>query len=428
MTPDPNDIHPPRYPGVSLKTALGGSVVAALLILLLASIPFTARFLSAPDAWIQDWRTANLAARAPALRDDIAVVLIDEESLERYVWLSPVNRQLQTELVRGLEEAGARAIGLDFIYTGPTVEAHDTALKAAVMAAKIPIVLGAVDARFVPRESDVEGALAWQEAFIAETGLPAGHLYFYGATTVARLSIADQVVRQQLGPSPRPPNRDAFPRALAVAAGVQNLPPPIDQPELIAWQRPPSSALSREPFPVLRVLPHAPGSTIEEMLGKGWREVVKGRIVLIGGGFGDRDRHLTPLSVTNNDRIEGVRIHGQILAQLIDRRSVATLPMWLELPLLVGLALAGWWTSQRTFPLPAGQWLTGKEQRFRPDPGGFMELTLVGVMILLMGLISYGISGLMLPSATLFAAVVAGLLLGNPPHWLAWVLGKLKVK
>lgn len=421
MTPNPTVAEPPRYPGVSPRMAIGAAVLASFALLLLANVSFTARLLSAPDARIQDWRTANLAPRATEMRDDIAVVLIDEESLENYIWLSPVNRQLQAELVRGLEEAGARAIGLDFLYTGPTTEADDAALKAALKAAKIPIVIGALDSRHVPRDAGGNDALAWQKAFVKETGRPAGHLYFHGATTIARLSIADQVVRQRLGPSPVPPSLDSFPRALAVAADVETLPPPIDEPDLIAWQRPPSGSLSEEPFHVLRVRPHAPGASIEDMLGTGWQSAIKGRIVLIGGGFGDRDRHLTPLSVASNNKAEGVRIHGQILAQLIDQRSVATLPVWLELPLLVGLTLAGWWVAQRTFPLPLGETLTGAPQRFRPDPGGFMELSLAGALILLTGLIAYGLFGLVMPSATIFAAFVVGLLLGNPPHWLGWV-------
>lgn len=419
-TLDPNHLHTPHHPGVAPGTAVAGAVLVAGLILLLANIPLTARFLSAPDAWVQDWRTAHWAPRAKALRDDIAIVTIDEKSLEQYIWLSPVNRRLQAELVRGIEAAGARAIGLDFLYTGPTVAADDEALKAALKSAKIPIVIGALDGRHVPHATDAGGALAWQEAFISEVGRPAGHLYFHGATTIARLSIADQVVRERLGPSPHSPKRDAFPHALAIAAGVKNLPPPIDAPELIAWQRPPSAALSSEPFPLLRVLEHSPGSSIDALLGKGWQAEIKGRIVLIGGGFGDRDRHLTPLSVASNDRVEGVRIHGQILAQSIDRRTVPTLAVWLELPLLVGLVMAGWWVARRTFWLPGGRFLTGQLHRFRPDPGGFVELTCAGFIILLIGLAAYALTGLMLPSATVFAATVAGLLLGNPPHWLAW--------
>ncbi|MEO1609697.1 MAG: CHASE2 domain-containing protein [Pseudomonadota bacterium] len=415
-----------NHGGVPFKTALIGSAVAAACLLVLAGFPLTAPLLKAPDAWIEDWRTAHFSPRVPELRDDITVILIDEQSLERYVWFSPVNRVLQATLVRGLEEAGARAIGMDFLYTSPTTAADDRALREAFKAAGTPIVIGAIDERGVPRTADAQSALAWQDQFIASTGRVAGHLYFHGAaTTMGRFGIADQVVRKRLGPSPAPPYRDAFPRVLAIEAGIEKLPSPISAPQPIAWQRPPVYSLWPAPMPVLRVMPHAPGASIDDMLGDGWRSFVKGRIVIVGGGFGDRDRHLTPLSTATNDKVEGVRIHAQILGQLIDGRSVAILPQAVEFVLLMGGTLLTWSLARRTLPLPFGRWLTGAPRRFRPDPGGLAELSLTGLTILLSGLAIYAVAGVIMPSATIFSAFVIGLLLGNPPHWLAWLLRRL---
>lgn len=412
--------------GVPFKAALIASTAVAVCLTMLAGLPLSAQLLKAPDAWIEDWRTAHFAPRVSQLRDDIAAILIDEQSLDRYVWFSPVNRVLQATLVRGLEKAGARAIGMDFLYTGPTTEADDAVLLEAFKTARIPVVLGAIDKRGVPHAANPEGALAWQDKFIASTGLASGHLYFHGAaTTMGRIGIADQVVRESLGSAPVPPQRDSLARQLAVAAGIQQLPPPNAKPEAIAWQRPPTGSLWQTPMPVLRVLPHAPGASIDDMLGAGWREHVKGRIVIVGGGFGDRDRHLTPLSIASNKKTEGVVIHAQILAQLIDGRSVATLPGWAEPVLLAGATLLAWALARRSLPLPAGRWLTGTAYRFRPDPGGLGELTLAGLVILLAGLAIYAVAGLVMPSATIFAAFAFGLMLGNPPHWLAWLLQRL---
>jgi CHASE2 domain-containing sensor protein len=82
--------------------------------------------------------------------------------------------------------------------------------------------------------------------------------------------------------------------------------------------------------------------------------IFRDRIVLVGGDFPDRDQHLTPLSITNSQRYSGVSIHAQILAQLLDRRSIGPPALPLQLLILVIAACGGIWVGRRD---PRGRYL-----------------------------------------------------------------------
>ena len=68
----------------------------------------------------------------------------------------------------------------------------------------------------------------------------------------------------------------------------------------------------------------------------------------------DRDQHLTPLSITNSQRYSGVSIHAQILAQLLDRRSIGPPALPMQMLILVIAACGGIWVGRRD---PRGHYL-----------------------------------------------------------------------
>lgn len=395
---------------VPLKAAAAFAVLVALVLVGVAHFANLSSWMRAPDAWTYDWRTAHFAARPDAPRTDITVVTIDETSLDRYASLSPVSRALQARLIAALEAAGAKAIGLDFLYDRPTVPDDDKALIATLKNSKIPIVIGSIDSRSVLRDRDPEQALAYQERFIAEAGQPAAHLYFVNAEDQGRFMIGDQVIRHRMPPSTEKPYRKSIAEALADAAKMRKS-APTTKAELIDWQRKPASGLEAHPVPVLRIAAHDPGAPAAALFGKGWEDTVRDRIVLIGGAFGDRDRHLTPLSVSDRKPVPGVLIHAQILAQLIDGREVKTLPLWLEAMLLVAAALLGWLFGRRRWQIASVS--------YRAEAGGLIENLVAGAAVFLVGIAVYALNGLIFPSATIFFAFMAGLLLGNPPGFIA---------
>lgn len=354
----------------------------------------------APDRFTYDWRTTLLAERAPQQRDDIAIVLIDEDSLTGYPYLSPVDRGLSAELIRAIDAAGPKAIGLDFLVDRPTETARDAAFAAAIRDAKAPVIVGAFDERGFPRPKEV----AYQARFLETVNRPSGHVYF--ATEKNRLTLGDQAVRFIVPPSPKAPSRPAFTRLLAEVDG----PKPEPASPLIHWILPPAVG-GQDLFLTFTVPPHRDdsGKPTGPVLPESWRAALKDKIVLVGGAFADRDRHLTPLTVASGERIAGVKIHAQILAQIRDGRSLFIMAHWAEFLLVAFIGAFGYFAAQH--------W------RLKGD--GWRSSAMAFTSILVVGLIAFWGFRVVLPSATLFLAWPIGLFLGNRAEWmLAWVRRK----
>ena len=103
----------------------------------------------------------------------------------------------------------------------------------------------------------------------------------------------------------------------------------------IAWLRPPDD---RTPLFLTLVVPRHSAEAVRPKLEgiflPSWRELLKGRIVLIGATMVDRDRHITPLSAIDHATTAGIYIHAQALAQRLDgNRDIRRLPDW-----VIGLA------------------------------------------------------------------------------------------
>ncbi len=378
--------------------ALAPAVLVALVLLAIGRLMNLPELIRAPDAWFYDLRTAMFSPRAAAPRDDITVVLIDDESLgEGYTSRSPVDRGLQATLVKGLALNGAKAIGLDFLYDRKTSpEADGALLKALKETRSTPIVLGAIDPVWA---GETTKSVQTQEDFLKAAGHTAAHIYF--ARQGARFTVGDQVVRYWLGPSPNPPNRKGLAQALAEATGH---PVRLDEAEnqLIAWQRPPEGGGYAYPFRLLKVKAHRPGAPIEDMLYPGWEGYVKDRIVLVGGGFEDIDRHLTPLTAADHKAVPGVTVHAQILAQFLDGRQVERSSVYGDFLMLVVAFMAGasvatlWGWRSGDFQV----WLVG------------------GLAVLIAGAAAFGSLGIIIPSGALYLAIVAGVWFQNPPRWI----------
>jgi CHASE2 domain-containing sensor protein len=353
----------------------------------------------APDRFTYDWRTALLAERASEARDDIAIVLIDEDSLTGYASLSPIDRGLTAELIRAIDSANPKAIGLDYIIDRPTEPAKDAAFLAAVRDAKAPVILGYLDERGGPRPKEAE----YQARFLEQSKRQGGHIFF--ATEKNRLTLGDQAVRSMVAPSPNPPHRPAFARLLAEVDG----PKPEPASDLIHWQLPPGRG-GQDLFLTFSVPAHRDdsGKPTGPVFPDSWRAALTGKIVLIGGGFSDRDRHLTPLAVANPERIHGVKIHAQILAQLRDGRSLHRMPVWLEFALVTLVGAFGFYAARR-WTIKGDNWRTS------------MVALAVTVAV---GMFLFWAFGVILPSSTLFLGWALGLLAGNRANWAMRHMGR----
>jgi len=130
---------------------------------------------------------------------------------------------------------------------------------------------------------------------------------------------------------------------------------------------------------------------------KDWLDDLAGKIVLVGGDFVDRDLHLTPLSVNSNERMSGVKIHAQILAQLRDGRRILACSPLIEILLVAGVTGLAFWFSQK---------LALEERELLVSVVAF--LLLIGA-----GLGLFWAFRFVLPSATIALAWPAGLMAGN---------------
>jgi len=286
-----------------------------------------------PEHWSADLRTAHLSQRLSGQHPRIALIFATSKTLEQYPYDSPVDRQLLADLVDRIDAAGAKVIGLDFIFDRPTEANKDNNLLQSIQRAQAQIVLGALDAR--TRISDRDRK--FRDDFLNQANRPVGHLYFDENHNA--LVISDDVVRFMAKPSLDQPMWKSFAEVLAQAEGSY----PLPRTPYISWLLPPVNGA--ETFLSL---------SAEQILGRDdpaiqlpLTKLLGGRIVLIGGNFSDRDQHLTPLSVVNEERYTGLFIHAQILAQLLSQRSIHTLDWPMKLVLFMVAACAGVWVGRQ---------------------------------------------------------------------------------
>jgi adenylate cyclase len=288
------------------------------------------------DRMVGDYRIALLSPQAPQQRSDIAIVLITEDTLLDYDSRSPIDRGLLAEVIRAIDAAAPKAIGLDFIFDRRTKQ--DGALLAAIKSAKAPVVLGAIDAR-VPLTRD---SLAYQREFLTRAGRPYGHFVLERKSGVidagrdGRARLVGQSYPDSSGPA-------AFSAVLAKAAGYTHEP----ANRQIAWLRDPSD---QPLFTTIEIPPHDPAAmqtTVGETLLGSLKEALQNRVVIVGGAMIDRDRHTTPLSVLDGASVHGVYIQAQALAQRIDAdRDVWLLPWYISLPAVAVLGLFCFFVAQ----------------------------------------------------------------------------------
>jgi CHASE2 domain-containing sensor protein len=283
------------------------------------------------DHWSTDLQIAYLSDRLPAQHARIALIVVSDDTLKDHAYTSPVDRELIADLVDRVDVAGAKAIGVDFIFDRPTETAKDSRLIDSIRKARSSVVLAALDLRTARSES----LRAFQSKFLAEAGRLTGHIYF--DENRSPLILSDNVVRYIAKPSPEDPSRRSFAETLAKVDGSHRRP----STPYISWLLPPKN--QSETFLTL---------SAEQVLGRGGAplplgDLFRDRFVLIGGNFSDRDQHLTPLSLRSSERYNGLFIHAQILAQLLDGRSIRPLAWPVELLVLVIATCGGLWLGRR---------------------------------------------------------------------------------
>jgi CHASE2 domain-containing sensor protein len=308
---------------VSLKQ--GGTVLAvvyAIIVTLLfhavaRDFPLALRF----EHQLADWRTGLLSDQAQSQHPRIAVVLVDDRTLKGLPYTSPVDRGVLARLIERLDAAGAAAVAMDFVFQRPTEPDKDKRLIAAIRDARTALILAAGDERTAGLS---EEEVAHQRDFITATEREVGY---------ANLDEdRDDVVRHRVGNNPG----GAFPISFAARIAAVDGKLDADPAGRMAWLRRPTN--NADTFFTVNgalVLDDGP-------VGQAVRERLKGRLVIVGGGFPDRDRHRTPLFGGDGEgggsTVHGVFLHAHAVAQIIDGRYIFEMPEW---PVVLFLSAAG---------------------------------------------------------------------------------------
>lgn len=364
-----------RLRSVSNVKALASVLAIAAAFLLLTTL---LDFPHGPEHWSADLRTRFLSKRLDTQHAGIALVYVTDKTLAPYPYLSPTDRKLLAEVVRAVDAAGPKAIGFDFIIDRPSDPAKDEELFAALRDAKAKVVVGAIDDPKVGAQGK-----SYQARYLEKVKRPVGHLYFDEMRS--SLVVSDHVIRQMANPRTKHDHEKSLARLLVDAAGSY----PEPRSTYISWLLEPRDG--SETFQAL---------SAEQVLGRDGpplpiKEMFKDKIVLIGGNFADRDQHLLPLSVLGDVRYPGLFVHAQVVAQLLDQRSLATLSLPLQ---VVALAIAAWLSFW------GGRWYGHN----------FLAAELISVMgLLLVGAIAFRYANLIMPYTALLLTWLAGLAVGH---------------
>ena len=298
-----------RFPRPLLLSAIFALLSTLLLAFLL---PLLAPGLLRFEHAMGDLRTAWMSDRLPSQHPLIAVVGVTDETLNGYKARLPIDPGVLARTIDAIDAAGAKAIGLDVLFVRTARPDHEGELIAAIRRAKAKIVLAAADERVFLSPLQRER----QQAFFRDGLRPAG----YANLAVER----DFIVRFKAQPFAA----SAFPKSFA---------------EVLAENSGYASASKRRRIAADTLLRPAGDALLNAA-----KQGLKGKIVILAGMLTDIDMHRTPLQP-----MHGALIHAQILAGIVDGRSIGqiesgTLALPLTLAAITGLGfLVGWYFRYR---------------------------------------------------------------------------------
>ncbi len=70
----------------------------------------------------------------------VVSIAVTEETLAAFPYRSPLDRRFVGDLLRTLEDKGARAIGLDILLDQPSEPDEDVELRETLRALSVPVV------------------------------------------------------------------------------------------------------------------------------------------------------------------------------------------------------------------------------------------------------------------------------------------------
>ncbi len=316
-------------------SALGAIAAIVVLIALEAlAINYLGRNNYLPEGsehWTEDWLIHFFSKRLDEPHKDIALVLVDAESLEKASLPAtlPADRGWMAKLITAVADRKPVAIGLDFYFFTPINPVKDEKLVSAIRDAKVPVAVAAVDDAFLRTEAERK----FQRDFAQRVRRPFGHIYLKRSKEI--FSLGDRATRgidhgaTAGGYTSLTSTIAKLPQAVAVF-GAREIP---EGTQRIDWLLAPEGGEAFTSISASSILSPEPGTQAPDL---------KGKIVLIGPDFAGLDQHSVPFSLGSAQAVyPGVFIQAQALAQILDNRFFFNWTSGQQFLLLLAIGLLG---------------------------------------------------------------------------------------
>jgi CHASE2 domain-containing sensor protein len=122
----------------TLKQSLAATFIVVIAALTATLATRHLAFLANLENVAADIRVAAFQPPMPQSKE-IAVIAINEDTLSRFAYRSPVDRAFLASLLAQLDAKGAKAIGLDVLLDQPTEPAKDALLAKTIRQLKTPV-------------------------------------------------------------------------------------------------------------------------------------------------------------------------------------------------------------------------------------------------------------------------------------------------
>lgn len=273
----------------------------------------------------------------------IVLVVYTDQTLINARKRSPLDRGMLARTLRNLDQMGAKAIGIDILFDQPQDEDDD--LVAALRQMKTPVAVAYANLA-TNREDIVYEQQQFLDAFQARL---AG-----SRARAASIRLDNTFGATRVWPTIVPSLPPLLGRAMLEDAGVQ-------APAFSRYQRAIDFRRARfldEPlFASLQIdLLADPDPVVLPFLA----EQIRGKYVLIGGDIVDYDRVQTTFTSIHGETPAGIAVHAEIIAQMLDGRALAPIPVWALWVMAVLVVLSAVltalleWPARRLAPLLAG--------------------------------------------------------------------------
>jgi class 3 adenylate cyclase len=278
--------------------------------------------LKSADNFAQDLEIAK--ETPPAASDDrIRVVAIDERTLQKFPYRSPIDRGFLADLIARIDSAHPRAIGIDLLFDQPTQAEKDAALKRELRTAKSPLVIA-----YTENPIDVTPPqLDYLRSYVPDSmrATPDEPTDQYGTVRIVHPGLKEASGRFLF----------SFERALAATVGVKSPPNPVP----IVWGIPAKDENGIAPknnyfeISARQVMEQLPIIT-SALFGN--------RIVLVGSDLSLIDLHRTPLTaVSSAGNMPGVIVHAYGLSTLLNGAKSPYATWRINFFIALALALIG---------------------------------------------------------------------------------------